>query len=376
MEYNLDSVVLSSRYNREELATHVHRPEFKYVSYSASDDQDSIDCHALASLQAVISQMNIEDDPYVISLRSQLATLPAGKERDRVDQRLSKTLDKKDSFSHKGMHDFERTAKDLCFELGPWAANWYITSVLQRARTEAKLLTGVMASWQNAEKMYLLQIIGKVQLFPISYDPEVIRAGISDKVHCLIKSLLREEESFQRRDELYSGIVFVTRRDAVITLGKILTSLPETSEKFRVGCLLGSSSSFKRHAFMDISRTLLKENSTETLNDFRAGDKNLIISTSVAEEGLDIQACGSVVRFDPPPNMVAWAQSRGRARRRKSTFVVLLDERELTSHNIHSWQDLEQAMVDYYNDQARGEQEEPEDETVENDEIFEVKETG
>lgn len=320
--------------------------------------------------------MNIEDDPYVISLRSQLATLPAGKERDRVDQRLSKTLDKKDSFSHKGMRDFARTAQDLCIELGPWAANWYITSVLERAKAEAGLQNGVMASWKNGEKRYLLAIIDKVQLFPISYDPDVIRAGISDKAHCLIRSLLVEEESFRQQDERYSGIVFVTRRDSVITLGKILSSLPEVNEKFQVGCLLGTSSNFKRHAFMDISRTLLKDNSTQMLKDFRARYKNLLVSTSVAEEGLDIQACGSVVRFDPPPNMVAWAQSRGRARRRKSTFVVLLDERELTSHNIHSWQELEQAMVDYYNNQARDEQEEPEDETVENDVIFEVKETG
>jgi endoribonuclease Dicer len=41
---------------------------------------------------------------------------------------------------------------------------------------------------------------------------------------------------------------------------------------------------------MDITRDLGKDSQEETLSDFKDGEKNLIVSTAVAEEGIDIQA--------------------------------------------------------------------------------------
>jgi endoribonuclease Dicer len=58
---------------------------------------------------------------------------------------------------------------------------------------------------------------------------------------------------------------------------------------------------------------------------------NLLVATSVGEEGLDIQTCCLVVRFDLPETVASFIQSRGRARMTKSKYVVLL-ERENQSH--------------------------------------------
>lgn len=218
------------------------------------------------------------------------------------------------------------------------------------------LQTGIMSTWQEREKKYLLEHLAKVKVQAVSNEPKDILAGLSPKVHALMDCLLEEERQSRTQEEAYSGLIFVTRRDAVIALGEILSRAPAMKQHFQIGCLLGNSGSFKRHAFLDITRTLLKQTPTETLNDFKIGDKNIIVSTAVAEEGIDIQACGCVIRFDPPPNMVAWAQSRGRARRRRSTFVLLMGEVDASAEKMTQWHRIEQEMVKKYTDFDREDQ--------------------
>ncbi|KAI0662184.1 P-loop containing nucleoside triphosphate hydrolase protein [Cubamyces menziesii] len=352
LEKNLDSTIRSSRVNREELAQHVHRPEFKHVLYAApvhaGDGLPSSNCQAL---KAVVDRMNINEDPYVVSLRARLTRLQPGDDRRRLDQQLSKALDKQDTFSHKGMRDFARAAEDICCELGPWAADWYVAMVIERARTAANPYNNIMSAWQEKEKRYLLKILSRVQVTAPSSEPDNIVNGITPKVRALVDSLIIEEAQFRSRDEDYSGLVFVTRRDTVLALAELLRRIPETAQLFRIGCLLGSSSSFKRHSFLDITRNLVEDSQADTLRDFKIGDKNLIVSTSVAEEGIDIQACGSVVRFDPPPNVVAWAQSRGRARRKRSSFIIMFEE--TSPQKVKEWEETERRMMAAYNDPLR-----------------------
>jgi ERCC4-related helicase len=52
----------------------------------------------------------------------------------------------------------------------------------------------------------------------------------------------------------------------------------------------------------------------DMLNDFQQRRKNLIISTNVLEEGIDITACYMVICFNKPPNLKSFVQRRGRAR--------------------------------------------------------------
>lgn len=304
------------------------------------------------SLEAVVATLNIENDPYVMSLRARLAKLGPGDDRRRIDQQLSKAVDKQDTFTHKGLRDFVRTAQDICIELGTWAADWYVAKVIERAKQAANPYNNIMSAWQEKEKRYLLSILSRIQVVEPSQDPSVIVAELTPKVRTLVERLVLEEAVFRSIDEDYSGLIFVTRRDTVVVLTELLRRIPETTQLFRVGCLLGSSSSFKRHAFLDITRSMIEESQADTLRDFKLGDKNLIVSTSVAEEGIDIQACGSVVRFDVPPNVVSWAQSRGRARRKRSSFIIMFEEtspREV----VEKWEETERQMMAAYNDPSR-----------------------
>lgn len=61
----------------------------------------------------------------------------------------------------------------------------------------------------------------------------------------------------------------------------------------------------------------------DTIRNFRAGTLNLLISTSVAEEGLDIPECNLVVRYGLLTNEIAQQQASGRARAKDSQYSVI-----------------------------------------------------
>ncbi|XP_016395114.1 probable ATP-dependent RNA helicase DHX58 [Sinocyclocheilus rhinocerous] len=77
----------------------------------------------------------------------------------------------------------------------------------------------------------------------------------------------------------------------------------------------------------------------ETIQQFRDGILNLLISTSVAEEGLDIPECNLVVRYGLLTNEIAQQQASGRARAMNSVYSVVAEEggRELRRELINEY---------------------------------------
>lgn len=76
---------------------------------------------------------------------------------------------------------------------------------------------------------------------------------------------------------------------------------------------------------------MTKNDQDEILKLFRNGGHKIIIATSVAEEGLDIQTCNLVIRYDHVTNEIAMVQARGRGRAEGSKFVVLASEKRGTA---------------------------------------------
>lgn len=52
---------------------------------------------------------------------------------------------------------------------------------------------------------------------------------------------------------------------------------------------------------------------------------NIIVATSILEEGLDVQSCNLVIRFDPSVTVCSFIQSRGRARVQNSDYILMVD---------------------------------------------------
>lgn len=352
LEKTFDGVVRSTIHNQEELSQHVRRPTSKILKYPLLADVPSVHSRNLEALRAVIKDMSIEDDPAVVSLRTQLADLPADAQRIH-DQKLSKTISKEDTVTHKGLRDLERSATEIHYDLGPWAANWFIVAVIRHATEALSTGSSAITSYRDEEKAYLLKQLRRIDTIPCAEEPEEIMAGLSPKVHTLLKCLEEEKSVYRTSDDLFSGLIFVKRREVVVVLVEILRRLPTMTESFQIGCQLGGSSSIRRYTPLDITRTLFKQDKSTALQDLKSNKINLMISTAVVEEGIDVQECGCVIRFDPPDNMTSWLQSRGRARKPNSTFILMLDEVSAADAKWARWEKDELKMMAQITDEER-----------------------
>lgn len=78
-----------------------------------------------------------------------------------------------------------------------------------------------------------------------------------------------------------------------------------------------------------------------TIQKFRNGSLNLLISTSVAEEGLDIPECNLVVRYGLLTNEIAQQQASGRARAQNSQYSVVAQKGGREERREHTNEYLE-----------------------------------
>ena len=53
---------------------------------------------------------------------------------------------------------------------------------------------------------------------------------------------------------------------------------------------------------------------------------NLLIATSVLEEGMDLPRCNLVVRFDEPQSYRSYVHCKGRARAADAHFIMLVQK--------------------------------------------------
>lgn len=71
------------------------------------------------------------------------------------------------------------------------------------------------------------------------------------------------------------------------------------------------------------------------IDDFRSGTYNILVATSVAEEGLDIPATDLVVFYEPVPSEIRSIQRRGRTGRQMTGKVVVLITKGTADEGYH-----------------------------------------
>ncbi|KAF4614984.1 hypothetical protein D9613_003301 [Agrocybe pediades] len=130
-------------------------------------------------------------------------------------------------------------------------------------------------------------------------------------------------EKYYEHTPAFQCIIFVEQRQVASALAAFLPNVPQLHGKIHCGYLVGTGvnsegvSKYSGHQHGDPVKL------------FRDHKINILIATSVAEEGLDFKECDLVVRYDPLHHMVGYVQSRGRARKQGSTFIVMIEQNDV-----------------------------------------------
>jgi len=104
-------------------------------------------------------------------------------------------------------------------------------------------------------------------------------------------------------------MVFTQYRDTCDVLVEKLSSV----DGARVGKLIGQSNGGLR-----------QKEQIEILEEFRNGIRNVIVATSVGEEGLDVASTNAVIFYEPVPSEIRTIQRRGRTGRKNDGEVFVL----------------------------------------------------
>lgn len=179
----------------------------------------------------------------------------------------------------------------------------------------------------------------------------VITPKVNKLLHCLEDYGICSGESAKGGEvveaEKLCGIVFVQRRSTAVRLCELITQIREHQEglafikcDYIVGH--GAGGALAKDTAMKSTRQ------EGVLDRFRKKRINLLIATSVVEEGLDIPHCNFVVRFDLPNDIRAFIQSKGRARSSVSKFILLVDKQQEREERamVESFTAMEKTLQD------------------------------
>ena len=120
-------------------------------------------------------------------------------------------------------------------------------------------------------------------------------------------------------------LIFTEFRDTVENLVASLQSI----EKADADKFIGQSSRGKR-------KGMNQKQQLEQLNRFRSGEINVLVATSVGEEGLDVPSADLVLLYEPVPSAIRAIQRRGRTARQSDGTVKTLITKNTRDEFVHS----------------------------------------
>ncbi|KAF2219956.1 hypothetical protein BDZ85DRAFT_267874 [Elsinoe ampelina] len=335
LESNLDAQATTPQQWLEELNKHVYPPEVTVVNYQV-DAVDypgpSVICQRLQSL---VINYDFNSDPYVVEISSHAT---AGQ-----DHRLQKVLEKRKTACSDQIKTLNRQLETLAEKLGYPAAENYFR--LQLAAFQAKNTRNVLATdLLSREAQHVANLLDSVISNISQPRTDAGLASPARRVEELV-DLLNKEASPSLR-----GIIFVRERVIATELSRMLKEADVLSRHYSVGAFVGTSTSEKRKA--PVPDLTDPKQQRRNLADFRDGTKNLIIATSVLQEGIDVSACNLVINFDLPDTLVGFIQRRGRARQKDSRYYVFIASNDIKNKPLQ-WQMDEDRMRRQYMDADR-----------------------
>ena len=186
-------------------------------------------------------------------------------------------------------------AVELAETQGPDALARYF----QRLEGEALSRSGSKASRRIMQDPGFLQVVDALHGLEVEHPKPTA-----------VKRILQEQIAAKPESRI---MVFTNYRDTATSLLSFLKDEPA----IRAVRFVGQSS-------RDNDQGLSQKKQAEILQKFRAGDYNVLIATSVGEEGIDIPATDLVLFYEPVPSEIRSIQRKGRTGRARAGRVVVL----------------------------------------------------
>ena len=179
------------------------------------------------------------------------------------------------------------------------------------------LCQGIAAAKEFLDRKKSGDDAGKKNTRNLLRDPRIIslRASLSEmsESHSKVSSVRRLVRERLRRDPNSRIIVFATFRDTVTALETAIGDLEGSIPIPFIGQSKRASGS-----------GLTAKQQVERIEKFRSGEGNVLIATSVGEEGLDIPSADLVIFYEPVASEIRTIQRRGRTGRHRDGDVVVL----------------------------------------------------
>ncbi|VDM95207.1 unnamed protein product [Thelazia callipaeda] len=240
-------------------------------------------------------------------------------------------------------------------QLGPWCA-WKVCQLFQR---QLKKLSN--QRFLSAEQVLFLQM-GCTTMNFIRHllNSEVTRVRSFDDMKPLIPNrltrmleilkCLNPSKTEGEVDRNFCGLIFVEQRYVAYVLNTLIRALSRWDNEsfgylvpdFIIGynsCNIGEEEKMALHRRQEM-----------VLRKFRQSNLNLLIATSVLEEGIDVRHCNVVIRFDRPKDYRAYVQSKGRARKEGAKYFLLVEksDRELCCRDLKDFLEIEKMLLKRY----------------------------
>ena len=137
----------------------------------------------------------------------------------------------------------------------------------------------------------------------------------------LVASLVAEELREKPQGKV---LIFTEYRDSVERLVAMLNQ----NDGIEADAFIGQSS-------RGAQKGMTQKQQLAQLNRFRSGEINVLVATSVGEEGLDVPAADLVVLYEPVPSAVRAIQRRGRTARQRAGSVHVLIAKNTRDAYVH-----------------------------------------
>ncbi len=242
------------------------------------------------------------------------------------------------------------------------------TILVEQSRLQSKI-----ASSSNPKKEYFTGISLLTEVINVLHSLELLETQSLNTLNNYFKKLEKKRTKASKNlknDYKFNKAVMLTRRyidedidhPKMIRLMELLNQIisenndnkiivfsqfRDTTKSIHENCKKNDISSlrFYGQASREKDKGLSQKKQIETIEKFKNNEVNVLISTSVAEEGIDIPSVDYVVLYEPVPSEIRMIQRKGRTgRKQQGEMFILMTKGTVDESYYYASQRKEKAM--------------------------------